>query len=585
MRIFISYRHSDSVAATAALLLDRLGGPFGGDSVFLDSDGLALGDQFPDKLSRQLASCNVFIALIDPHWLASVGRLQTPADWVRRELEAALRRLRDDGVLVVPLLLQGATMPDANALPASLAALCDQHAMPLRSATLAEDIATLAQRLQHRLTLPDLLLWLQARRRAALALALAIVLLFAASVAALFDWLTLDTRLEALTLAFAETLDDTPPHPQLALVAIDSSSVAALEKTAAGKRPFDKTWRHEHAQVLRRLADAGAAAVAFDIYFDSPADPALDAELLAATAYASSKGTSVVFGTRNPGGSGTPSLNGPSVKWGLLCLGDDLDWARLAALAVRRPVPSGASKEAADTYLPSLDALAVAPLSKALTFEPDSETLIGLDPAGKPLPMAFSRSEQVAGQQACGALQQHDTVAQKVVRLTRLDLLRDPARRRVYQDLLGPARPDDAALYRGKTVLVGVALDGVDQRTLFRGLRIEQRHGFEIHADVINNLLQKIDIRALSPLGQFVVMLAMGAMGLVGRFWRTLLRPLWGRAFVVAVPLAYLALGAWLCAEFHVLLNSAYHLAAFTFAYWVSGVLLRRRGLLGAAGV
>ena len=584
MRIFISYRHSDSVAATAALLLDRLGGPFGGDSVFLDSDGLALGDQFPDKLSRQLANCNVFIALIDPHWLASVGRLQTPADWVRRELEAALRRLRDDGVLVVPLLLQGANMPDAATLPASLAALCDQHAMPLRSATLAEDIATLAQRLQHRLTLPDLLLWLQARRRAALALALALVLLFAASVAALFDWLTLDTRLEALTLAFAETFDATPPHPQLALVAIDSSTVAALSG-----RAFDKTWRHEHAQVLRRLADAGAAAVAIDVYFDSPADPALDAELLAATAYASSKGTSVVLGTRNPAGSGTPSLSGPSVKWGLLCLGDDLDWARLAALAVRRPAllggKDGATSTAPETYLPSLDALAVAPLSKALSFEPDSDTLIGLDHTGKPLPMAFSRTEQVAGQQACGALQKHDTVAQKVVRLTRLDLLRDPARRHPYQDLLGPARPDDAAVYRGKTVLVGVALDGLDQRTLFRGLRIEQRYGYELHADVINNLLQKIDIHALSPLGQFVVMLAMGAMGLMGRFWRTLLRPLWGRAFVVAVPLAYLALGAWLCAEFQVLLNSAYHLAAFTFAYWVSGVLLRRRGLLGAAGV
>jgi hypothetical protein len=129
--IFISYRREDA-AYPAGWLYDRLVDHFGRDRVFKDIDSIAPGDDFVTVLTESVAACSVLLVLIGPQWLTvtddeGLRRLDDPGDFVRLEVEAAL--VRD--VLVVPVLVGGAKMPDADDLPPSLAPLTRRQALEL----------------------------------------------------------------------------------------------------------------------------------------------------------------------------------------------------------------------------------------------------------------------------------------------------------------------------------------------------------------------------------------------------------------------------------------------------------------------
>ncbi len=78
----------------------------------------------------------MLLAVIGPHWLAAEGdagrRLDDPQDWVRLEIEAALKR----GVRVIPVQIDGARMPAAAELPPSLRDLVRRQAVVLSPASL-----------------------------------------------------------------------------------------------------------------------------------------------------------------------------------------------------------------------------------------------------------------------------------------------------------------------------------------------------------------------------------------------------------------------------------------------------------------
>src|SRR5262249_23601775 len=108
--------------------------------------------------------------------------------------------------------------------------------------------------------------------------AVGLVAFLAASVA-LFDFLTLDTRFASLTM-WLGGIRATPRYSgQVILVAIDGET----EKRIG--RKFDRTWRHEHAQLVDRLSAAGARTVAFDMSFKE-AMPEEDRQLADALAAA-----------------------------------------------------------------------------------------------------------------------------------------------------------------------------------------------------------------------------------------------------------------------------------------------------------
>ena len=123
--IFISYRREDS-SGYARGLYAELVNHLGRDHVFMDVDTIELGRDFVESIDNAIGSCAVVLVLIGPTWL--VPRLRSPDDYVRIEIVAALGR---KNVRVIPVLIEGATMPPAGELPDDLAPLTRRHGLAL----------------------------------------------------------------------------------------------------------------------------------------------------------------------------------------------------------------------------------------------------------------------------------------------------------------------------------------------------------------------------------------------------------------------------------------------------------------------
>jgi hypothetical protein len=132
MSIFVSYRRKHD-GYPARLVREKLVARFGRDAVFLDADTIAPGDDFAERIDAAVGRCKVFLAVIGKEWLdarsPSGGRcLDDPADWVRVEIESAIRK----NVRLIPVLVGGAVMPKASDLPESLRELAMKNAIEVR---------------------------------------------------------------------------------------------------------------------------------------------------------------------------------------------------------------------------------------------------------------------------------------------------------------------------------------------------------------------------------------------------------------------------------------------------------------------
>ena len=129
---FISYRRAES-AWPARTLRTALSERFTEASVFMDTDSIAAGQEWPRRIEAAIERSSVVLVLIGAAWLDlrdadGNRRIDDPADWVRREIETALAHPE---IVVVPILLDGASMPDAADLPESLRPLAGRNAVPL----------------------------------------------------------------------------------------------------------------------------------------------------------------------------------------------------------------------------------------------------------------------------------------------------------------------------------------------------------------------------------------------------------------------------------------------------------------------
>jgi hypothetical protein len=127
-RIFISYRREDA-AGDAGRLADHLNARFGESRVFLDVETIQPGSDFMQVLRESLQQTAAMLVIIGPRWtsvLAHDGtrRLDNPEDVVRLEVEGALGR----GIPVVPVLVEGASLPQPDDLPSSLRPLLGRQA-------------------------------------------------------------------------------------------------------------------------------------------------------------------------------------------------------------------------------------------------------------------------------------------------------------------------------------------------------------------------------------------------------------------------------------------------------------------------
>jgi hypothetical protein len=146
--IFVSYRR-DETAGYAGRLADRLNEHFGEDKVFRDIDSLEPGLDFSEAIERAIESSEVLIAVVGKNWLTvtdAVGqkRLENSDDYVRVEIATALKR----NIRVVPLLVQGASMPSTDELPNDLAPLARRNAFELHDSSWGDDIRRLISALE-----------------------------------------------------------------------------------------------------------------------------------------------------------------------------------------------------------------------------------------------------------------------------------------------------------------------------------------------------------------------------------------------------------------------------------------------------
>jgi len=143
---FVSYRREQS-SWPARILRDELARRFGEDQVFKDSDSIEAGQAWPEQLRAAIQEASVVLVVIGPQWADARDRngalrLNDPADWVRLEVEAAL--VSADGQ-VVPVLVDGAAMPAAAALPQSLRALTEHQAFTLTVERWSTDLEALIE--------------------------------------------------------------------------------------------------------------------------------------------------------------------------------------------------------------------------------------------------------------------------------------------------------------------------------------------------------------------------------------------------------------------------------------------------------
>jgi len=143
--IFISYRRNDS-AGHAGRLFDRLKDRLGAEHVFMDVTDLRPGQDFAVELEHAVAKANCVLAVIGPRWLNAVDasgrrRIDDPDDFVRREVGAALSK----GASVIPVLVNGATMPRADELPEALRSLARRQAIDLSDQRWDSDLVELIE--------------------------------------------------------------------------------------------------------------------------------------------------------------------------------------------------------------------------------------------------------------------------------------------------------------------------------------------------------------------------------------------------------------------------------------------------------
>jgi hypothetical protein len=138
-KVFISYRRDDAAGFSHAVH-DRLVEHLPNARVFMDVHGIESGADFVKKLEGALDQCGVLLVLIGKRWAGSnetgAPRLHNARDWVRIEVQTALRR----GIKVIPVLLDGATMPTEASLPEELRPLVRLQAVDLRTSRLDADV-------------------------------------------------------------------------------------------------------------------------------------------------------------------------------------------------------------------------------------------------------------------------------------------------------------------------------------------------------------------------------------------------------------------------------------------------------------
>jgi hypothetical protein len=147
--IFISYR-PEHTAYIVGRLHDRLAEHFGARQIVRDIETVDRREAFDERIEEVMASSAAVLAIISDRWLLNRNPggkrpIGVPRDWVQLEIEVALRRA---GVVVIPVLIEGAKMPGEQELPYSIKGLAMCNAMHLSDLSWDDDVDKLIAALE-----------------------------------------------------------------------------------------------------------------------------------------------------------------------------------------------------------------------------------------------------------------------------------------------------------------------------------------------------------------------------------------------------------------------------------------------------
>jgi hypothetical protein len=129
--VFVCYRRQDAEDA-AGRLHEKLVSVYGSERVFMDIDSVPLGVNFVTHIKDQLQGCAAVLVIVGRSWTTITDpegsrRLDNPADHVRVEVATALKQ----GTLVIPILVQSASMPRSVDLPEDIRDLAFYNGLSL----------------------------------------------------------------------------------------------------------------------------------------------------------------------------------------------------------------------------------------------------------------------------------------------------------------------------------------------------------------------------------------------------------------------------------------------------------------------
>jgi hypothetical protein len=149
--IFISFRDQDE-PGFAVLLHRELGRRFGFPEIFHASTAIRAGDDFEARLLEGVLAAQVLLAVVGARWLTTPGpaggrAIDSPADWVRREIATAFAR----GACVIPILVNDAERLTHADLPGDVDRLRRSQYLRLRHDDLDHDLERIVAELEPRL--------------------------------------------------------------------------------------------------------------------------------------------------------------------------------------------------------------------------------------------------------------------------------------------------------------------------------------------------------------------------------------------------------------------------------------------------
>ncbi|MEM7251946.1 MAG: SUMF1/EgtB/PvdO family nonheme iron enzyme [Pseudomonadota bacterium] len=149
MPIFISYRRGPTTDF-AGRIQRSIEDAFPDEEYFFDIDAIPAGVDFHDYIDRWINRADICVAVISADW-NDEGQLENPDDFVRIELEAAVR----NETPIIPVTVGDTADLSQTKLPEALRSIARRQAVRVHSDRMRTDVQPLITGIEHHLGLDD----------------------------------------------------------------------------------------------------------------------------------------------------------------------------------------------------------------------------------------------------------------------------------------------------------------------------------------------------------------------------------------------------------------------------------------------